>query len=152
MNHRRARLLLLASAVVLVAVVSSYVIKTKGSGFDVKAHYTKSEYRIPMRDGVALFTSVYVPNDRDPAYPVLLTRTPYGIAPYGPDRYPARLGPADAFDRAGYIFVFQDVRGRYQSEGGFVDARPPIDHPRPGETDESTDTYDTVEWLLKHVA
>ena len=105
-----------------------------------------------MRDGVALFTSVYVPRDTSQSYPILVVRTPYGVTPYGPDRYPSRLGPADVFDRAGYIFVFQDVRGRYQSEGEFVDMRPHIDAPGAGETDESTDMHDTVDWLLTHVA
>jgi predicted acyl esterase len=119
--------------------------------FDTRTHYAKHEYRIPMRDGVALFTSVYTPTDTSRAYPFLINRTPYGIAPYGPDRFPPRLGPAENFDRAGYIFVFQDVRGRNQSEGDFVDMRPHADDKAPGHTDESTDTYDTVDWLLTHV-
>jgi putative CocE/NonD family hydrolase len=120
--------------------------------FDVRAHYTKYESRIPMRDGKKLFTSIYVPKDASRTYPFLMTRTPYTVAPYGVDNYRPRLGPSVAFDRAGYIFVFQDVRGRYMSEGAFVEMRPHIDHPRGNEdVDESTDTYDTVEWLLKHV-
>ena len=81
--------------------------------FDVKAHYTKYEYRIPMRDGVHLFTSVYVPKDSSQSYPFLIDRTPYSVAPYGVDSYRTRLGPSPDFDKAGYIFVFQDVRGRY---------------------------------------
>lgn len=117
----------------------------------VKTHYTKYEYRIPMRDGVRLFTAVYAPKEKSHSYPFLITRTPFGVAPYGTDAYPPRLGPAEAFDRAGYIFVFQDVRGRYQSEGQFTDMRPHIDHPGPGETDESTDMHDTVDWLLKNI-
>ena len=88
----------------------------------VRAHYTKYEYRIPMRDGVRLFTAVYVPKDSafpaDPGpYPFLMDRTPYSVAPYGEDRYPARLGPSDEFEKSGYIFVYQDVRGRWMSEG-----------------------------------
>ncbi len=83
----------------------------------VKEHYTKYEYRIPMRDGVHLFTSVYVPKDSSRAYPFLIDRTPYSVGPYGVDLYRTQLGPSPDFDKAGYIFVFQDVRGRYMSEG-----------------------------------
>jgi uncharacterized protein len=119
--------------------------------FDVRAHYTKYEFRIPTRDGKRLFTSVYVPKDTSRTYPFLMTRTPYTVAPYGEDNYRTKLGPSETFDRAGYIFVFQDVRGRYMSEGAFVEMRPHIDHPGPKDVDESTDTYDTVEWLLKNV-
>src|SRR5262249_60828943 len=81
--------------------------------FDLKAHYTKYEFRIPMRDGVKLFTSVYVPKDSSHAYPFLIDRTPYSVAPYGVDLYRTVLGPSPDFDESGYIFVFQDVRGRY---------------------------------------
>jgi uncharacterized protein len=120
--------------------------------FDVRAHYTKYEARIPMRDGKRLFTSIYVPKDVSRPYPFLMTRTPYTVAPYGEDNYRPRLGPSVTFDRAGYIFVYQDVRGRYMSEGAFVEMRPHIDRPQgTQDVDESTDTYDTVEWLLKNV-
>src|SRR6516225_5496057 len=78
--------------------------------FDVKEHYTKYEYRIPMRDGVKRFTSVYVPKDTSHAYPFVIDRTPYSVAPYGVDLYRGQLGPSPDFDRSGYIFVFQDVR------------------------------------------
>src|SRR5215471_16796104 len=77
-----------------------------------RSSYNKFEYRIPMRDGVKLFTSVYVPKDASVRYPILLTRTPYSVAPYGPDAYPRTLGPSTAFAQEGYIFVYQDVRGR----------------------------------------
>ena len=124
----------------------------KPEPFDVRAHYTKYEYRIPMRDGVHLFTSVYVPKDTSHPYPFLMTRTPYSVAPYGEDHYRTRLAQGEAFERAGYIFVFQDVRGRYQSQGRFVDMPPQFDRPNsPKDVDESTDTYDTIEWLLKNV-
>ncbi|MEO8725601.1 MAG: CocE/NonD family hydrolase [Acidobacteriaceae bacterium] len=123
----------------------------KAEPFDVKAHYTKYEFRIPMRDGVHLFTSVYVPKDTSRPYPFLMQRTPYSVGPYGEDHYRERLGPSISSERAGYVFVFQDVRGRYQSEGRFIEMRPSVDPPKAGATDESTDTYDTVEWLLKHV-
>src|SRR5438067_3329240 len=120
--------------------------------FDVKAHYTKYEYRIPMRDGVHLFTSVYVPKDSSQPYPFLIDRTPYSVAPYGVDAYRTRLGPSPDFDRAGYIFVFQDVRGRYMSEGTFVVMRPHIDVKKSKQdVDDSSDLYDTIDWLLKNV-
>src|SRR5947208_13147931 len=77
----------------------------------VKANYTKYEYRIPVRDGVKLFTAVYVPKDDAKTYPFLLTRTPYSVAPYGVDQYKADLGPNPPFGKAGYIFAYQDVRG-----------------------------------------
>ena len=121
--------------------------------FDVKAHYTKYEYRIPMRDGVHLFTSVYVPKDTSQPYPFLIDRTPYSVAPYGVDSSRTRLGPSPDFDKAGYIFVFQDVRGRFMSEGTFVEMRPHIDVKKSKQdVDDSSDLYDTVDWLLKNVA
>src|SRR5437867_345443 len=120
--------------------------------FSIQAHYTKYESYITVRDGKRLFTSIYVPKDTSRSYPFLMTRTPYSVAPYGVDQFRTRLGPSEAFDRAGYIFVFQDVRGRYLSEGDFVEMRPHIDTPKGNaDVDESTDTYDTVEWLLKKV-
>jgi uncharacterized protein len=117
----------------------------------VRARYRKYEFRVPMRDGVTLFTQVYLPKDKSKTYPFLVQRTPFGVSPYGESSYRSKLGPSPDFDAAGYIFVFQDVRGRFQSGGEFVDMRPHIDHPAPGQTDESTDMYDTVEWLLKNV-
>ena len=123
----------------------------KPADFDVRAHYTKYEYRIPMRDGVRLFTAVYVPKDASKPYPFLMMRTPYTVAPYGEDNYPKHLGPAEEFEKAGYIFVHQDVRGRWMSEGKWEEMTPHIDHPGKNQVDESTDMYDTVEWLLKNV-
>src|SRR6476660_9074877 len=113
----------------------------------IRATYTKYDYRIPMRDAVKLFTSVYAPNDSAQQYPILMQRTPYSVAPYGVDNYPARLGPSDLFSKEGFIFAYQDVRGRYLSEGKFID----VPSHRAGAVDESTDTYDTIDWLLKNV-
>ena len=119
----------------------------------VKAHYTKYEYRIPMRDGKRLFTSVYVPKDASQSYPILMDRTPYDVAPYGEDQYKKNLGPSDEFEKAGYIIVYQDVRGRYMSEGEFIEMTPHLDVKKsPHDVDDSTDTYDTIEFLLKNVA
>ena len=118
----------------------------------VKAHYTKYEYRIPMRDGVRLFTSVYVPKDMSITYPIMMDRTPYSVAPYGEDQYKKTLGPSDEFEKAGYIFVYQDVRGRYESEGEFVEMRPHIDYKTSSkDVDDASDMYDSVDYLLKHV-
>ena len=118
----------------------------------VKAHYTKYEYRIPMRDGVRLFTSVYVPKDQSHPWPFLMDRTPYSVAPYGEDQYKKALGPSDEFEKAGYIFVYQDVRGRYMSEGNFIEMRPHIDEKKSKtDVDDSSDMSDTVDWLLAHV-
>jgi putative CocE/NonD family hydrolase len=119
----------------------------------VKAHYTKFEYRIPMRDGKKLFTSVYVPKDTSQRYPFMITRTPYGVAPYGEGQYKKALGPSDEFEKAGYIFVYQDARGRYQSEGEFLEMYPHIDVKKSStDVDDSSDMYDTIEFLLKNVA
>ena len=126
-------------------------------GFDsdasyIEANYTKSEYRIPMRDGVHLFTAVYAPKDTSQRYPILVMRTPYGVAPYGRNAYPHELGPSEKFDAEKFIFVMQDVRGRFMSEGVWVEMRPLKDVTHgPADVDESTDTYDTVEWLLNNV-
>jgi len=119
----------------------------------IRANYTKHEYQIPMRDGKRLFTAVYTPKGSGEPWPILLERTPYGLAPYGEDNYPETLGPSELFAKEKYIFVIQDVRGRYMSEGDFVDVRPIIDNKRSSaDIDESSDTWDTVDWLIKHVA
>ncbi|HYW43959.1 MAG TPA: CocE/NonD family hydrolase [Bryobacteraceae bacterium] len=118
----------------------------------IRTHYTKYEYRIAMRDGKKLFTSVYAPKDTLLKYPIMLDRTPYNVGPYGVDNYKTALGPSEKFARAGFIFVYQDVRGRFLSEGEFVNMTPQIDHKRgPQDVDESSDTYDTIDWLVKNV-
>jgi putative CocE/NonD family hydrolase len=118
----------------------------------IRQHYSRSDHLIPMRDGVRLYTVVYAPKNKDQTYPILLNRTPYGVGPYDKDKFRKSLGPNPLFVKEGYIFVYQDVRGRYMSEGVFVNMRPELDrHPTPKDTDESTDTYDTISWLLRHV-
>ena len=119
----------------------------------IRANYTKSEVRIAMRDGVELFTSIYEPNDADPSrqYPILLMRTPYSVGPYGLAQYKTRLGPTVDFEKNRYIFVFQDVRGRFMSGGEFLDMRPHIENKTAkSQFDESSDTFDTIEWLVKN--
>ena len=120
----------------------------------VRAHYTKYEFRIAMRDGKRLFTAVYVPKDAAAGpYPFLMDRTPYSVAPYGEDQYPMHLGPSEEFEKSGYIFVYQDVRGRWMSEGSFFEMTPHIDEKKSSQdVDDSSDTFDTIEFLLKHVA
>lgn len=118
----------------------------------IRLHYTKHEYMVPMRDGVRLMTSVFVPNDTTRPYPILLKRTPYSIAPYGEDKYPSKLGPGELFVKSGYIFVNQDVRGKFASEGKFIQVTPHIpDKTKNTDVDESSDAYDTIDWLLKNV-
>jgi len=105
-----------------------------------------------MRDGVRLFTAVFSPRNGSGPYPIMLFRTPYSIEPYGEDAYPPTLGPSRFFPDAGFIFVAQDVRGRFKSEGVFEHVRPHLDIKHgSADIDESTDTYDTIEWLLRNV-
>lgn len=118
----------------------------------LRENYTKYEYKIPMRDGVKLLTAVYAPKDNKTLYPILLTRTPYSVGPYGEDRY-ADGGPTFQYAKEKFIFVLQDVRGRYGSEGEFVHMRPQKDAKAgAADIDESTDTYDTIDWLVKNIA
>jgi hypothetical protein len=118
----------------------------------IKANYTKHEFEIPARDGVKLFTAVYTPKDTSKTYPILITRTPYSVSPYGVDRYRTALGPTELFAKAGYIFVYQDVRGRWMSEGTFEHLRPHNAHKSgPKDIDESSDTCDTIDWLLENI-
>ncbi len=125
----------------------------KDSAF-VRENYTKFEFQIPMRDGLKLFTSVYVPKDASPSnqFPFLMQRTCYDVSPYGPDNYAKRLYYSRYMMYEKYIFVNQDVRGRYLSEGNFTNMTPHIPNKKsPNEIDEASDTYDTIEWLLKNI-
>ncbi|TNE58970.1 MAG: CocE/NonD family hydrolase [Bacteroidetes bacterium] len=118
----------------------------------IKANYTKREVMVPMRDGVRLFTSIYTPKDRSRKYPVLMRRTPYSCSPYGTDAY-VRSFQNMHLARSGYIFVFQDVRGKYMSEGEYMDVRPfNPDKKSNQDTDEASDTYDTAEWLIRYAS
>ena len=117
----------------------------------IKSHYTKREVMIPMRDGVKLFACIYEPKEKKQKYPIMFDRTPYSVGPYGPDAYKTLLGPDEQFPREGYIFVYEDVRGRYMSEGQYEDVRPYIPNKTGNQIDETTDTYDTVDWLIKNV-
>ena len=119
----------------------------------IRNNYTKKEVYIPMRDGVRLFTSVFIPNDNKEKHPILITRTPYSCKPYGEDNYPPYWkGYRKEYFKEGYIVVNQDVRGRWMSEGEFKNVRPFIDDKKGKEIDEASDTYDTVDWLLKNIS
>lgn len=154
MKINQVKFCLLLSCLLLLSGFSGYtqgLINTADSVY-IREHYTKLEKLIPMRDGVKLFTSIYVPKDKQEKYPFILNRTPYAVGPYGPDKYRTNLGPSSLFIREGYIFVYQDVRGKWMSEGQFVDTRP-FNPAKKGKNqiDESSDTYDTIDWLLKNI-
>lgn len=134
----------------------------------LREHYTKHEYQIPMRDSVTLHTHVWTPKpasvDDHRRWPMLYTRTPYSVQPYGIENLPdpknpralSRFAPAKQLVRSGYVMVHQDVRGRLMSGGTFVDIRPMADPAKkrardPSAVDESTDAWDTIDWLVKHV-
>jgi len=149
--------LLLATAIAAAVAFGTGRWPSAGEGSEssaqyVREHYVKREYRIPMRDGVRLFTAVYMPRDTSRAYPILMRRTPYSVRPYGEGYYADLLGPSELFTRAGYIFVHQDVRGRFMSEGEFVNMTPHVSEKMSNrDIDESSDTYDTIEWLLQNI-
>lgn len=117
----------------------------------IASHYTKAEYMIPMRDGVKLYTAVYTPKDTSKTYPIMMNRTCYSAGPYGKDKFPSRLGPSPDFVKEGFIFVYQDVRGKYQSEGNWTEITPFIENKKGLQHDESSDTYDAVDWLIHNV-
>lgn len=119
----------------------------------IKDNYTKLEQYIPMRDGIRLFTTLYIPNDKSEKHPVLMMRTPYSCAPYGKE-FSSRLwgGHWKYYARENYIIVVQDVRGKWMSEGEFVDVRPFNKNKTGTEIDEASDTYDAIDWIIKNTA
>src|SRR5215471_19336757 len=157
MHEKRILLPLLAALLVFIFSLSSAAQPTQLTPQQreladyIKQNYTKSEVMIPMRDGVKLFACIYEPKDKTQKYPIMFDRTPYSVGPYGPDNYKTLLGPDELFAREGYIFVYGDVRGRYMSEGVYEDVRPYIPNKKGNQIDETTDTYDTVDWLIKNV-
>ena len=115
----------------------------------VKDNYTKTDTTITMRDGIRLYTCIYIPKDETQQYAILMERTPYSCGPYGPSNYASSLGPNDSLMKEKYIFVMQDVRGRYMSEGINEEVTPhKAEKKSSKDVDESSDTYDTIEWLL----
>ncbi|RZK77448.1 MAG: CocE/NonD family hydrolase [Pedobacter sp.] len=139
----------------LFILLFSYGLSASAQNIDsiyVRENYTKIERSIPMRDGVKLFTAIYIPKDQNRKYPFLINRTPYTVAPYGADKYKLSLGNFPAMMREGFIFVYQDVRGKWMSEGTFDDIRPHIANKKSKkQIDESSDTYDTIDWLVKNI-
>ena len=114
-------------------------------------NYSKKEVYIPMRDGVKLFTTFYIPNDVTEKHPFLMTRTPYSCSPYGAQFSPIWNSYKMAYAKEHYIFVMQDVRGRYMSEGEFVDVRPFITKKKGKQFDEASDSYDAIDWMVKNI-
>jgi putative CocE/NonD family hydrolase len=119
--------------------------------YDVKEHYNKTEVDIPMRDGTKLHTTIYSPKDTSKEYPILMQRTPYSSRPYGEDQFRSLVGPNEYLMKEGNIIVYQDVRGRWMSEGKYDNMRAIIPNKSGDEFDESSDTYDTIEWLISNV-
>ncbi len=139
-------------ALLLLVVLPGFGLARNDSSF-IATHYHKIERMIPMRDGVKLFTAIYIPNDTSERYPFLMERTPYSCYPYGANNMrKGRLGPDTLLTHEKYIFVYQDVRGRYKSEGQFDEMTPSIVVVADKKTDESTDTYDTIDWLLANIS
>jgi hypothetical protein len=127
--------------------------QTKDSNSDyVQLNYDKQEVYIDMRDGTKLFTSIYSPKDKSKTYPIIMQRTPYSVGPYGKDKMRTRIAPSPTMMKEGYIVVYQDVRGRYMSEGVYDNMRAYIPNKTDNsQVDESSDTYDTIEWLVNNV-
>ena len=117
----------------------------------VSEHYNKKEVQITMRDGIKLHTTIYSPRDTSKEYPILMSRTPYSARPYGEDQFRSKIGPNEYLMKQGNIFVYQDVRGRWMSEGVYDNMRPFVPQKSGDETDEASDTYDTIEWLINNV-
>ncbi|MGG8495454.1 CocE/NonD family hydrolase [Tenacibaculum sp. TC6] len=117
----------------------------------VKDHYTKKEVKITMRDGVKLHATIYAPKDTSKTYPILLQRTPYSCQPYGENEFRKKIGPNPNLMKEGNIIVYQDVRGRWMSEGVYDNMRAYIPNKTGKQTDETSDTYDTIDWLVKNV-
>ena len=141
----------LRTGLLLAACYASASITLAQPEADVKAHYNKIEQQITMRDGIKLFTSIYTPKDKSKKYPIMLSRTPYSVAPYGPNEYKTSVGPSLLFQKERFIFVYQDVRGKLMSEGDYVNMRPHIPSKTGKAVDESSDTWDTIDWLVKNV-
>jgi putative CocE/NonD family hydrolase len=149
MRHVSGRARAVLSSLILIAALAAVTqVAPTGQAPAAAPEFTESRAMIPMRDGVKLHTVIFTPKKAAPPLPFLLMRTPYG-AP-GTSR-PLASEPYQELVDEGYIFVYQDIRGRYKSEGTFVMQRPPRDKRDPRAVDESTDAYDTVAWLLKNV-
>lgn len=121
------------------------------ANYKVEKHYTKQEVDIVMRDGTKLHTTIYSPKDNSKSYPILLKRTPYSSQPYGDGEFPSKIGPNPYLMEEGNIIVYQDVRGRWMSEGVYDNMRAYIPNKKGKQFDEASDTYDSIDWLVKNV-
>ncbi|MFV8224516.1 CocE/NonD family hydrolase [Christiangramia aquimixticola] len=137
-------------SLLLLFVVNPLIAQT-ATEYDVKSHYNKMEVDIPMRDGVTLHTTIYSPKDTSQKYPILLQRTPYSSRPYGEDQFRSQIGPNEHLMKQGNIIVYQDVRGRWMSGGKYDNMRAYIPNKKGKQFDEASDTYDTIDWLVKNV-
>ncbi|NBC57282.1 MAG: CocE/NonD family hydrolase [Bacteroidetes bacterium] len=137
------------ASVLLLLSFNSFILVAQNNF--VKENYNKTEVDIPMRDGIKLHTTIYSPKDTSQAYPILMQRTPYSSRPYGNDKYRKRIGPNELLMKEGYIIVYQDVRGRWMSEGIYDNMRAYIPNKKGKAVDEASDTYDTIEWLVNNV-
>jgi uncharacterized protein len=131
--------------------VSVTVFGQETETYNIKDHYNKTEVAIPMRDGVKLHTTIYSPKDTSREYPIIMSRTPYSSRPYGEDQFRSKIGPNEYLMEEGNIIVYQDVRGRWMSEGTYDNMRAFIPNKKEGDIDEASDTYDTIEWLINNV-
>ena len=116
----------------------------------VEENYTKEEVTIRMRDGINLHTTIYSPKDKSVSYPILLMRTPYSCSPYGKEKMKTNIGPNINLMKEGNIIVYQDVRGRWMSEGTYDNMRAYLPNKKDNQSDEVSDTYDTIDWLVKN--
>ncbi|GAA0727545.1 CocE/NonD family hydrolase [Aquimarina litoralis] len=134
-----------------VEKTAEQTVTTKEEEYQVKNHYTKKEVDIVMRDGTKLHTTIYSPKDTSKKYPILMQRTPYSSRPYGENEFRSKIGPNEFLMKEGNIIVYQDVRGRWMSEGVYDNMRAYIPNKKDKEFDEASDTYDTIDWLVKNV-
>lgn len=152
MSRHSTKLYFAVLVCMLLARTPAFAQAAEDSLATIRRQYVRQDHKIAMRDGARLYTVVYAPRDRSRRYPILMMRTPYGVGPYEAGSYRSKLGPNPHFVKEGYIFVYQDVRGRYMSEGEFENMRP---HRRKRvsakDIDESTDTYDSIDWLVRNV-
>jgi putative CocE/NonD family hydrolase len=138
-------------SIVFISALFACVFLLAQDKYDAREHYDKAEYMVAMRDGVKLYTQVYTPKDKTQKYPIILFRTPYSVRYYGP-KHSRRVFFNEAYTREGFIFVFQDVRGKFKSEGEFIVMKPhKTIKNNPNDVDESSDTYDTIEWVLNNI-
>lgn len=147
-DHKRIFYSITICCMVLLQLGAASACSQEANGQSIS--YVKTEHMVTMRDGIKLYTQVYMPRDTGRSYPIMLFRTPYSIGDYGPQNGRSYLGPNHLYTQEGFIFVYQDVRGKFRSEGKFLVMRPhKNDKQEPQDTDESSDTYDTITWILK---